>query len=248
MNTKFLTGLVATTAAIATAFMGGTAEAQVTIDAQQNLQAIDQAFYNELVDDYLLRGLWKSEGVAISDPSLYALDGDIKAIGDSVDVFFIDVDPSYKAQALYDDTISFSVNSGAEYKAFNLDGSDRVDDSVDEVANGEGFTIGGLATGDILDFLLTSTNFNGTTNVFGADNNADGLQHIVAYEIEHGGFNWLYLGWEDILGGGDMDFNDAAIVLKGVAVSKDVPEPGITLALLGVAAGTMGLRRRKNAA
>lgn len=240
MNTKFLTGLVATTAAIATAFMGGTAEAS-------NLKTSDPAFYDLLVNEYLLKS--GGEGQALANYANYALNGNITALGSSVDVFFVDTSLASQSYALYENRITYNVNDGATQQAFNADGTNRVDNSLQQVAHGEGFSIGTTA-GDILDFSLWTKEWGGKNLYYGADASAnlDGLQHIVSYEVQYDGFNWLYLGWEDISGGGDLDFNDAGIVLKGVAVSKDVPEPGVTLALLGVAAGTMGLRRRKNAA
>ncbi|MEM9539114.1 MAG: PEP-CTERM sorting domain-containing protein [Cyanobacteria bacterium P01_E01_bin.42] len=251
MKAQFLTGLIATTAAIASTFIGGAAKAY-TLAPQSNLQDLDRDFYNTLVDDYLLRGLESSEGVEIVDRADYALNGDIVVTGNTVDVFLIDADPVYKAFALFDNTIDFTVNDGVKEDAFGLDGTDRVDDAVDEVVDGEGFTIKGLKTGDVLDFTLTSSPFPTVTNIFGAINseNPDGLQHIVAYEIQHDGYDWLYLGWEDILGTStnpvvDWDFNDAAIVIRHR--TEAVPEPGVTLALLGIAAGSLGLRRRKDA-
>jgi PEP-CTERM motif len=88
----------------------------------------------------------------------------------------------------------------------------------------------------------------------------DGLQHIVAYDYFDGTDNWILLGFEDLFGekdpnnpeSSDRDFNDAFFAVRGLTRStpdpKPVPEPGATVALLGVAAaGFAGLRRRKAA-
>lgn len=88
----------------------------------------------------------------------------------------------------------------------------------------------------------------------------DGLQHLVAYDYFDGVDNWILLGFEDMFGekdpnnplSSDRDFNDAFFAVRGLARTtpdpKPVPEPGATVALLGVAAASFaGLRRRKAA-
>ena len=54
--------------------------------------------------------------------------------------------------------------------------------------------------------------------------NVDGYEHFVAFE-ENG---VLWGGFEDLAGGGDMDFNDLAFRMSGVA-SAPVPEPSAAL-------------------
>ncbi|MBP0017378.1 MAG: PEP-CTERM sorting domain-containing protein [Cyanobacteria bacterium SBLK] len=262
MKAKFLTGLVATTAAIASALIGGTAQA-FSLTSQTNLKTLDPTFYDTLVSDYLIQGLdpvLGNEGIAVVNPEQYALNGMLKTVGSSVDVFFIDT-VSYTALAVQEDRITFKVNGGSPYDAFNLDSTNQTqdfdpgafDDTADEVKDGEGFSIKGLAAGDILDFALNTVETGFGSSYFGTDFSDDApFQHIIAYEIEHNNENWVYLGWEDLSSDNldvDWDFNDAAIVIRGVTVMPPiiVPEPGVTLALLGIAAGSLGLRRRKDA-
>lgn len=254
MKAKFLTGLVATTAAIATAFIGGVAEAS-------NLKTSDPAFYQLLVDDYLLA---TGEGVALPNYANFALNGSIEALG-AIDVFAVNADPDYLAFATYADRVVYSVNGGNREQAFKNFGTvgigGRLDDAQTEVPDGEGFTINTNA-GDDLDFeLWTKGVWDSSQNAglyLGADasQNIDNLQHLVAYNIKHAGYNWVYIGFEDIsdldryvngstANAPDFDFNDVAIVIRNAKI--DVPEPGVTLALLGIAAGSLSLRRRKDA-
>ncbi len=62
--------------------------------------------------------------------------------------------------------------------------------------------------------------------------------------------DYLLLGFEDIIGGGDLDFNDAVFVVdfgKG-NLTQAVPEPGTMAALLGVTGAGVWMRRRKKQA
>lgn len=73
-----------------------------------------------------------------------------------------------------------------------------------------------IGTGDNgmqLDFFLISNAVNGGTTKLWADEtlNSDGLQHMVAFMIPNSRF--ILLGFEDIIGGGDLDYNDALFVV-----------------------------------
>ncbi|BAY17901.1 hypothetical protein NIES2109_04920 [Nostoc sp. HK-01] len=126
---------------------------------------------------------------------------------------------------------------------------------------GDWVSLGKFQAGTTLDFLLHSNDINGgiygknqqgTTvkGVFGLNEatNPDGLQHVMTYVYK----NFLVLGYEDLWGGGDKDYNDVVFAIdigsrnaheltKGVSV----PEPSATLALAGIGAiGLLKTRRR----
>jgi hypothetical protein len=76
--------------------------------------------------------------------------------------------------------------------------------------------------------------------------NSDGLEHTVAssfggdVDIPAG----TLVGFEDIIGLGDQDFDDHQFVFTGVQ-DTSVPDGGTTLALLGIALGGLRFMRRK---
>ncbi|MBT9311769.1 DUF4114 domain-containing protein [Leptothoe kymatousa] len=114
---------------------------------------------------------------------------------------------------------------------------------------GEGYKIGDVSEGDTLDFFLR----NGPGNVFDSlaaseTANADGLQHVSTYQ--HNDF--LVLAYEDLYGGGDEDYNDVVIAVRGLkdteiteADAADVPEPSAALALLGLSFAGKLLKRKQ---
>lgn len=103
------------------------------------------------------------------------------------------------------------------------------------MALGEGYEIGNVAAGDTVNFFLK----NQPGDVFDsgtADNTLsnDGLQHVTTYQYE----DFLVLAYEDLYGGGDKDYNDVVIAVRGLVDTTpdvaDVPEPATVLGLLGL--------------
>lgn len=85
-----------------------------------------------------------------------------------------------------------------------------------------------------------------------SDDNADSLDHMVTWQIRsdshedlHGAF---VIAWEDLYGGGDRDFNDLVLLVKGDVALAAVPIPAALWlfgsGLLGLLAAT---RRRRTA-
>lgn len=91
-----------------------------------------------------------------------------------------------------------------------------------------------------------------TDGVFASEahRNADGLDHMVAFQGGPGrgtlnGRHWLasefLLAWENVLGGGDRDFDDFHVLVAPIIA---VLEPG-SLALLGIGLVVMFAMRRR---
>ncbi|HTE43399.1 MAG TPA: DUF4114 domain-containing protein [Steroidobacteraceae bacterium] len=97
-------------------------------------------------------------------------------------------------------------------------------------------------------FFLTAG--SGDTFYSRALHNADGVDHLIAYQGGEGrgtlGDNpWLanefVLAWEDLVGGGDRDYEDFVVVVESVI---GVPEPG-TVTTLGMGLLALGFMTRR---
>ncbi len=86
---------------------------------------------------------------------------------------------------------------------------------------GDFVEIGVGARGFQLDFFLISNAVNGGTQWLWNDPeaNPDGLQHMVAFMVPDSRF--ILLGFEDIIGGGDLDYNDSLFVVDIGQVNAD---------------------------
>ena len=120
------------------------------------------------------------------------------------------------------------------------------------IAAGDFVDLGRFTAGQTLDFFMIANGAGGGTNVYGprAGDNPDGANHTLAFTFAVPDSPYLILGFEDLFGGGDGDFNDLvfAVDVGGATVSRLVsaPEPGVLFAMgsLGVAAV---VRRRRAA-
>ncbi len=73
---------------------------------------------------------------------------------------------------------------------------------------GDFVDLGTVSAGTQLDFFLISNGANGGTDLYTADvnGNPDRIQHVVSFALP--GSPYLMIGFEDLYGGGDRDFND----------------------------------------
>ncbi|MEM9163227.1 MAG: DUF4114 domain-containing protein, partial [Cyanobacteria bacterium P01_F01_bin.4] len=170
---------------------------------------------------------------------------------DPVEVFFINEGAGYRNKFFYDtesrdpsapnDTsglISIWDDVASPYSILNEDNG--------PLALGEGVNLGRFAGETRLNFLLQ----NPDDNLFGTDAaadptiNPDDLQHVTAYRSGE----YMVIGFEDKTNGGDRDYNDVVIAVKGLvdtAPDQDVPEPASTAAIAGMALFGLVRRRRR---
>jgi len=165
---------------------------------------------------------------------------------DPVEVYFINEGAGYRNQLTFTATDEFGeiIDSGMIFEDISSPDS-ILKNSDGPLALGEGVSLGEYEGVVQMDFAVISNGYNGGTSVLGTDpeNNPYGLQHVVAYEIGE----WIILGFEDILGGGDEDYNDVVFAVRGVQEGApepaDVPEPSALLGLLVLGAGVVSTRR-----
>ena len=117
-------------------------------------------------------------------------------------------------------------------------------------------TLYGIHAGDELIFGVLVLNTGDTFLMGPGSRNLDGIEHVSVDYAEGSSSDLATLGFEDLFGGGDFDYNDAMFKLEGgigIALLR-VPEPAsLILLLLGLATAApllrslSGVRRREDA-
>lgn len=191
-------------------------------------------FFNTLVNQE--RNLLDLDDLPQVDVNLISRDG----VND-LELYFINEGATHR------DRLLFSTDAG-ETKELIFDdiSSDQsiISESDGSLALGQGTSFGSFASDTNIDFFLGKQG----GNVFftsGAENNIDNINHLISYQVEFEGDDYYLLGFEDIWGGGDQDFNDTVFVVKGAV--EPIPEPGAAMSLIALGGlGFMTLRKRES--
>ena len=106
--------------------------------------------------------------------------------------------------------------------------------------------LGNFDEGSELIFRLDVSNTSDSFFSGAATRNPDSLVHAVATTTLLSGIYMTTVGFEDLLGGGDNDYNDFMFSLRNVVDPPSVPEP-TTTALLALGLLGAGFARRRRA-
>ncbi len=138
---------------------------------------------------------------------------------------------------------------GLNPKLIFPDGSERASGArttSEPLKGGDFVNMGNFAANTQLHFFLMANAVNGGSSVYSTNHiNPDGLVHAVAFTMP--GTPYLLIGFEDLFGGGDRDYNDILFTLDIGRSNVDhlsSPEPSALLILLGVAAPVLWRRRQ----
>lgn len=268
MKNTFLTALCLTTTLLGVTTQTQSAKASNVIDwdaAQPTVQSKSQTGFN----DQPYQAYVQKEGIKLPGSTQFRLDANALKLkyDHNVSTYFINEGAGYRNQLGY---ISRGATNqaGVLFKDISCTGASCVGDWGGNGLNiGDGVKMGTIAAKSSLDFKLRADGYNrgANTYIFGTPDseNADKLQHVIAYGIK--GTGYILMGFEDLYGDGksaqgqfgersDRDFNDTVFIVdvgkKNVDafLGQDVPEPSIMLSLLGLGAAGMLKNRRKKAA
>lgn len=221
-------------------------------------------FQTQELPDILTMVNQKLDERAAIDDSLLAIDPTKLTLGHQADVrvYFIGegagyhntlgVNPSETGVMSGDPSLIFpdasSRNSYLEEAASNQQAGRS---SSYPLAPGDFVDLGTIESGSTLDFFLIANGVYGGNNIYSTDAsiNPDGINHIVALAGDDSPY--LIIGFEDLYGGGDRDFNDLIFAVDigtaNMATITATPEPALTLmlAILGAAASLPAFRKHK---
>ncbi len=118
---------------------------------------------------------------------------------------------------------------------------------------GDFVNLGKFDAGTKLDFFLIANGAGaqGWSTTYSTDKsvNPDGINHVVAFTQMQRNSPYLIIGFEDMSGGGDRDFNDAVFVVDigaaNIAALTGTPEPTMWLTLGGFLGTAVWMNRRK---
>jgi len=119
------------------------------------------------------------------------------------------------------------------------------------LAAGDFVNLGKFDAGTKLDFFLIANGAQGWSTTYSTDKsvNPDGINHVVAFTQMQRNSPYLIIGFEDMAGGGDRDFNDAVFVVDigaaNIAALTGTPEPTMWLTLGGCLGTAVWMNRRQ---
>lgn len=132
-------------------------------------------------------------------------------------------------------------------------GTAGVRSAANPLLPGDFVDLGTFSAGTLLNFFLIANGAYGGSTVFDTSGaaNPDGINHVATFTPTFWGAAnspYLFISFEDLLGGGDKDFNDVIIALDigaaNVAALLATPEPATWLTLGSLVALAVWAKRR----
>lgn len=126
--------------------------------------------------------------------------------------------------------------------------------SDEPLVAGDFVNLGSFKAGTKLDFFIIANGFYGGKDYYSTELsvNMDGVVHAVS--LASNGSAYLIIGFEDLKGGGDRDYNDLVFAVEiGSANVKAMaglgaPEPSLAMGALITAVGFLGFSRQRRSA
>ena len=162
-------------------------------------------------------------GLLFSSASHAALGDSLYAAGGDVTITFEGSDAAYDSLISINGGVAFFPNHGT--------------------AGGAVVDLGTFAAGTLLDVALTVSNTGHTFHTGSGASNPDGIAHANVIYNYQGVSGLTYVGFEDLFGGGDKDYNDHQFAFTMIAAP--VPEARTFALLAGGLAGLAVVMRRR---
>jgi len=128
--------------------------------------------------------------------------------------------------------------------------ADPIRTSRTPVVTGDFVNLGTIEAGQKLDFFLIANGANRANQalVWTANPamNSDGIQHVVTFAVKDSAY--LLIGFEDLYGGGDMDYNDIVFAVEIGQENVEAlasPEPHVIFSMLAVGGVVYLVKRRR---
>ncbi len=189
----------------------------VFMDTQANASDTrSQEFSNTLLNNAMAlveenlgeRVEFVARGVTRLDPDrLFLLNDSIRPVR----VYFLNEGAGYRNSLGVSTSLAGSEVEGPRKLIFP-DVSDGTHGGPQLLAPGDWVELGHYPAGTQFEFFIIRDAINGGSDVFTNKDtrNPDGLQHMVAWLL---GDRYVLVGFEDLLGGGDLDYNDVVFVV-----------------------------------
>ena len=163
----------------------------------------------QLVEENLQEGVeFLAVGITrLDEDALFLLEDSDRPVR----VYFVHEGAGYRNTLGYSTSLAGSFEAG-ERKIVFPDVSDGTYGGPTLLEGGDWIELGDFPAGTAFEFFIVRNAVNGGRDVFTNQDhlNPDGIQHLAAWLL---GDRYILLGFEDLMNGGDLDYNDVVVVV-----------------------------------